>query len=45
MGVIFDVSDRLLYPLNHPSMITTTASFFVMIATVYALYYSIRRPD
>lgn len=36
-GIIFDVSDHLLHPLQHSSMFTTTLSFFVLLGSLYVV--------
>jgi len=34
-GILFDVSDHLLYPFRHGDMVTTTISFFVLLGSLY----------
>jgi uncharacterized membrane protein len=34
-GILFDVSDHLVHPLQHGSMFTTTISFFVLLGSLY----------
>jgi uncharacterized membrane protein len=34
-GLLFDVSDRLINPGAHPQAFVTTATFFVLIASIY----------
>ncbi|HKU19148.1 MAG TPA: DUF1361 domain-containing protein [Candidatus Saccharimonadales bacterium] len=42
-SLLFDVSDRLLSPLAHPEMFSTTLSFFVLIGTMYtSVWYASR---
>jgi len=36
-GILFDVSDNLLHPLQHGDMFTTTISFFVLISSLYVV--------
>jgi Predicted membrane protein len=38
-SVLFDVSDRVLNPREHPQAFTTTASFFVLLATTYGVMW------
>ncbi len=38
-SVLFDVSDRLIHPGEHPKMLVTTFSFFVFIASVYGILW------
>lgn len=42
-SVIFDVSDRILNPAAHPTVFSTTISFFVLLASVYAVVWHIMR--
>ena len=40
-SLLFDVSDRLLHPLTHPEMFSSTLSFFVLICSIYgAAWYA-----
>lgn len=42
-GLLFDISDRLQHPAAYPQMLVTVASFFVLLASMYALaWYGIR---
>jgi uncharacterized membrane protein len=42
-SILFDVSDRLLAPHQHPEMFTTTFGFAILISSVYAItWYAIR---
>ncbi|MEK7152492.1 MAG: DUF1361 domain-containing protein [Patescibacteria group bacterium] len=42
-SLLFDVSDRVLNLREHPQVFTTTASLFVLLATVYTvLWYSVK---
>jgi uncharacterized membrane protein len=42
-SVLFDVSDRVLKPYDHPQAVTTTASFFVLLGSLYVvLWYAAR---
>lgn len=34
-GILFDVSDHLIHPLQHGDMFTTTCSFFVLLGSLY----------
>ncbi len=36
-SLLFDISDRLLHPWEHPEMFTSTLGFFVLISTMYAV--------
>lgn len=36
-GILFDVSDHLLHPLQHLDMIGTTISFFVLLGSLYVV--------
>lgn len=38
-SVLFDVSDRVLNPREHPQAFTTTISFFVLLATTYSVLW------
>ena len=38
-SVLFDVSDRLLSPGNHPQTVPVTASFFVLLSSVYLVFW------
>jgi uncharacterized membrane protein len=38
-SLLFDVSDRVLNPREHPQAFTTTASFFVLLASLYAVLW------
>jgi uncharacterized membrane protein len=40
-GLLFDVSDRFINPASHPQMFTTTAMFFVLLASIYAFSWRI----
>lgn len=42
-GLLFDVSDRLLHPEAYHEMLLTVASFFVLLASLYALVWSAAR--
>lgn len=39
-GLLFDISDRLLRPDDYPTMIVTVISFFVLLASLYAVVWS-----
>jgi len=34
-GILFDVSDHIIHPLNNGELLTTTLSFFVLIGSLY----------
>jgi uncharacterized membrane protein len=34
-GILFDVSDHIIHPLQHGAMFTTTISFFVLLGSLY----------
>jgi uncharacterized membrane protein len=36
-GILFDVSDHLIHPMQHSGMFTTTLSFFVLLGSVYVV--------
>jgi uncharacterized membrane protein len=36
-GILFDVSDHLVHPLQHGAMFTTTLSFFVLLGSLYVV--------
>lgn len=36
-GILFDVSDHLLHPLQHGDMFTMTAGFFVLLGSLYVV--------
>lgn len=38
-SVLFDVSDRVLNPREHPQAFTTTASFFVLLCSTYGVVW------
>lgn len=40
-GIIFDVSDRFINPDGHPQMFITTATFFVLLGTLYFVMWQI----
>lgn len=40
-GLLFDVSDRLIYPTAHPQTFTTTASFFVLLSSMYVVVWQL----
>ncbi len=40
-GLLFDVSDRFINPVSNPRMFTTTAMFFVLLASIYAFIFRI----
>jgi uncharacterized membrane protein len=41
-GIIFDISERIIDPLAHPTAFSTTAMFFVFLAGLYwALHYMV----
>jgi len=39
VGLIYDVTDRILFPINHPQTITTTLTFGLFIGAGYMLLY------
>jgi uncharacterized membrane protein len=42
-SILFEVSDRLLAPVAHPELFTTTIGFFVLIESTYVVFwYGIR---
>lgn len=43
-SLLFDVSDRLINPHEHPHALTTTASFFVLLLSVYIVLWQIAKP-
>jgi uncharacterized membrane protein len=42
-SLLVDISDKLLNPKNHPQLLTTTISFFVLLATMYGVLWYIAR--
>lgn len=40
-GILFDVSDRVINPASHPQAFVTTATFFVLLASVYAVIWNL----
>lgn len=42
-SLLFDVSDRVLNPHEHPQAFTTTVSFFVLLTTLYAVLWHITK--
>lgn len=42
-SLLFDVSDRVLNPKEHPQAFTTTISFFVLLTTLYAVLWHITK--
>lgn len=38
-SLLIDVSDRVLNPREHPQALTTTASFFVLLMSLYAVFW------
>lgn len=39
-GLLFDVSDRILRPDDYPMMFVTVGSFFILLASLYAVVWS-----
>jgi uncharacterized membrane protein len=42
-SLLFDVSDRVLNPREHPQAFTTTISFFVLLTSLYAVLWHITK--
>ncbi|HYH75852.1 MAG TPA: DUF1361 domain-containing protein, partial [Candidatus Saccharimonadales bacterium] len=42
-SLLFDVSDRILNPRQHPDVVTTTISFFVLLSTIYSVLWFMAR--
>lgn len=40
-GILFDVSDHLIHPLEHGDMFTTTFSFFVLLGSLYIVGWQV----
>ena len=40
-GLLFDVSERLINPISDPQMFTTTAMFFVLLASMYVFIWRV----
>lgn len=40
-GLLFDVSERVINPLDHPQYITTTATFFLLIGSMYYVVWTL----
>lgn len=36
-GILFDISDHIVHPLQHGAMFTTTFSFFVLLSSLYVV--------
>lgn len=36
-GILFDVSERVINPLTHPEVFSTTAIFFLLLASIYTV--------
>lgn len=39
-GLLFDVSERIINPLDHPQFLVTTLTFFVLLGSMYYVVYS-----
>jgi uncharacterized membrane protein len=42
-SLLFDVSDRVLKPHEHPHFVTTTLSFFVLLSSIYMVMWYVYR--
>jgi uncharacterized membrane protein len=42
-GILFDVSDTVLSPSTHPEVFATTASFFLLLTSMYVVIWQILR--
>ena len=42
-SLLFDVSDRVLHPLDHPQVVSTTISFFVLLTSIYGVVWYLVR--
>lgn len=40
-GLLFDVSDRIINPTAHPSTFSTTATFFLLLSSIYVVSYNL----
>lgn len=40
-GLLFDVSERVINPLDHPQWVTTTATFFLLIGSMYYVAWTL----
>jgi len=40
-GLLFDVSERVINPLAHPQYLTTTATFFMLIGSMYYVVWAL----
>ncbi len=40
-GLLFDVSERVINPLDHPQSVTTTATFFLLIGSMYYVVWTL----
>lgn len=38
-GILFDVSDRILNPVSHPQTFVTTATFFLLLGSIYLVIW------
>lgn len=41
LGIVFDVSDRLINPIAHPQVFLTTATFFLVLSSLYFVLWQI----
>jgi uncharacterized membrane protein len=42
-SILFEVSDRLLAPLEHPELFSTTLGFFALIVSMYGVFWHMVR--
>jgi uncharacterized membrane protein len=42
-GILFDVSDRIVNPVSHPQSFVTTATFFLLLTSVYFVIWELAR--
>ena len=40
-GILFDVSDRVINPASHPQAFVTTATFFVLLGSIYVVIWQL----
>lgn len=43
IGLLFDVSERIINPIAHPQAFVTTSTFFLLIGTMYLVLWQIAR--
>lgn len=41
VGILFDVSERIINPVTYPQSLSTTATFFILLASTYAVVWQL----